>query len=407
MRETTPQAAMTRRNGRRRRAIAYVGALSALSLMLAGCVSAPALRQSVLAYDQTTEQLSKEIMLVNIARVSERGNPHFTVTGSIAATFDFTTTAAVAGNITQTRGTNTLNLAWGASASENPTFQIIPIVGEEFTKRLANALPENVFATLVFQGEDTEQVARLLASGIEVQKSDGRFERFILNDPSVPGEYEEFRRFARHLAWLQKSRNLFLSELRFNKVVLEGLKAPPSVGDLVNKGLKAQRAADGTYTITQTVRGRVLVSNYDPRALSHDDRHRLNELAEENPGDFVMIDIRPDHPGGDYPLFGAFKLRSLIAVLRFVGEGIELNREFEVAKDPRTRGEVVSPTSVLAIYASERPPTADVPTTFYKGRYYWVGDTKWDRTGFFILNLIFQFTVSKISDVGIPITISK
>jgi hypothetical protein len=106
-------------------------------------------------------------------------------------------------------------------------------------------------------------------------------------------------------------------------------------------------------------------------------------------------------------MFGAFKLRSLIAVLRFVGEGIELNPEFEVAKDPRTRGEVLSPARALAIYVSDRPPMSDVPTTSYKGRYYWVGDTKWDRTGFFILNLVFQFTVSKVSDVGIPITIAK
>ena len=381
---------------------------AALALALGSCVGAPALRESVLAYDETTHQIDKEIMLLNIARMSERGNPHFTVTGSIAATFDFTTNAAVGGSVVEGPGSNVLNLNWGASASENPTFQIIPVTGEEFTKRLAEPLAESVFATIAFQGTDVEQVTRLLSWGIEVQKSDGRFDRFILNNPSVPKEYEEFRRFAIHLAWLQRNRHLFLSALKFNRVLLKGLKSPPSLADLVKaEGLKYQRAPDGTYTVTQSVRGRVLVSNYDPRALPDAEKERLNDIAEANPADFVMIDIRRDYPGGDFPMFGAFKLRSLIAVLGFIGESIASNPEFPVTKDPRTRGDGVSPTSVLAIYTSDHPPAADVPKTFYKGRYYWVGDTNWDRTGFFLLNLIFQLTVSKISNVGIPVTISK
>lgn len=381
---------------------------AALGLGLGGCVGAPALRDSVLAYDETTHQLDKEIMLLNIARMSERGNPHFTVTGSIAATFDFTTNAAVGGSIVQRPGTDALNLNWGVSASENPTFQIIPVTGEEFTKRLANPLPESLFATIAFQGGDIEQVARLLSRGIEIQQNDGRFQRFVLNDPGVPNEYEEFRRFARHLAWLQENRQLFLTVLKFNRVLLDGLKTPPPLADLVKGvGLKYQRATDGTYLVSQSVQGRVLVSNYDPRTLTDAERHRLNELAEANPVNFVMIDVRPDHPGGDLPMFGAFKLRSLMAVLGFLGEGIESNPEYDVAKDPRTVGETVSPTRTLAVNAAARPPTADVPMTFYKGRYYWVADTKWDRTGFFMLNLVFQSTVANVSNVGIPITIAK
>jgi hypothetical protein len=141
--------------------------------------------------------------------------------------------------------------------------------------------------------------------------------------------------------------------------------------------------------------------------LTDAERYHLNELAEVNPADYVMIDLRPGNPGGDLPLFGAFKLRSLIAVLGFVGEGIESTPEFDVTRDPRTRGEAISPTRALAINVTDGPPTADVPTALYKGRYYWVGDTNWDRTGFFMLNLIFQLNVSKIAGVGFPITISK
>ena len=159
MREITPHLRIMRTRIRQ----VAVMSTAVLGLVLGGCVGAPTLRESVRAYDETTHQLDKEIMLLNIARMSERGNPHFTTTGSIAATFDFTTNAAVGGNLLQSPGPNALNLNWGVGASENPTFQIIPITGEEFTKRLAEPLAESVFATIAFQGTDVEQVARLLS----------------------------------------------------------------------------------------------------------------------------------------------------------------------------------------------------------------------------------------------------
>ena len=34
-------------------------------------------------------------------------------------------------------------------------------------------------------------------------------------------------------------------------------------------------------------------------------------------------------------------------------------------------------------------------------------DTKWDRKSFIILSVLFQTTIGRIENVGIPITISK
>ena len=65
--------------------------IGVVALMLAGCVGPPALHKSVLGYDETTNQLEQEILLLNIARLSHEHAVHFTMTGSIAATFDFTT----------------------------------------------------------------------------------------------------------------------------------------------------------------------------------------------------------------------------------------------------------------------------------------------------------------------------
>ena len=383
-------------------------AAATLAVLLAACAGPPALRQSVLNYDETTSTLDQELMLLNIARISQGGNPHFTVTGSIAATFDFSTNTGLGGTITQGGGGNLLNLSLGSSASENPTFQIIPVTGQDFTRRLVSPLPEEALSTLVFQGDNFEQVARLLASGIEVQQRNGHFDRFILNDPSVPDEYMRFRRIVMHLAWLQQRRELFVSTLRFDRTLLAGLKNAPSVEDLFRAGgLSARRKADGSYDLVEATLGRLLISNYDPRALSNEEALALNDVAQGNPKNFAMVDIRADRPGGAMPLFGAFKLRSLIEVLGAVGRGIEAAPEHDVARDPRTGGGGVSPRSTLAILRSDAAPADDAPVVRYRGRFYSVADTPWDRAGFFMLNLLFQFSVSDVSNIGIPITISK
>jgi hypothetical protein len=61
---------------------------------------------------------------------------------------------------------------------------------------------------------------RLMASGIEVQKPHGRFVRFIENDPRRPKEYEEFRRIAAHLQWLNDHRQLFVRSLVFDETLI-------------------------------------------------------------------------------------------------------------------------------------------------------------------------------------------
>ena len=70
-----------------------------------------------------------------------------------------------------------------------PAFSIFPVFGEQFTKRVLTPFDENAFEFLVFQGSHIDQVMRLLASGSEVQGADGRFVRFIENDPRRRQEY--------------------------------------------------------------------------------------------------------------------------------------------------------------------------------------------------------------------------
>jgi len=48
-----------------------------------------------------------------------------------------------------------------------------------------------------------------------------------------------------------------------------------------------------------------------------------------------------------------------------------------------------------------------LPHARYGGRYYAVADTPWDLQAFSLLYQAFQMTVTDVSGVGVPITISK
>ena len=61
----------------------------------------------------------------------------------------------------------------------------------------------------------------------------------------------------------------------------------------------------------------------------------------------------------------------------------------------------------LQIMVTNDQPVHGLPYVFYKGRYYSIDDTSWDRTVFLVLNILFQTTIGKVENVGIPITIAK
>jgi hypothetical protein len=385
--------------------------LAGILVALSGCLGPISLHHAVLGYDRTVSQIEQEMLLVNIARLRLRQPLHFTVTSSIAATFDYRTSVGFGGVYSGPPGFFAPSFSLGATAAENPTLSIVPIQGREFTERILTPITEGKFEFFVFQGASIDMVMRLMADGIEVQTPEGRFERFISNWPTRRREYEEFRRISLHLAWLNANRKLFVSRLFFTETARAASSGPPPA-DEIRKAMEKDyrwRQVPGTdiYELGRQVTGRVVITNYDPRALTDAARAELNARASSNPANFVLIDIRSEHPGGDWPLFGALKLRSFSRILDFVAEGGAGAQEYAVAKDPRT-GEVEdNPSRTLAIEITESAPSPEGPSTQYGGRYYTVADTAWDRIAFRILYQGFQMTVTDVSQVGVPITISK
>lgn len=390
-----------------------IAVLAGMLLALSGCLGPVSLHQAVLGYDRAVSRIEQEMLLLNIARLSHRQPLHFTVTSSIAATFDYRTNIGAAGVYNANPWFFSPSFSLGASAAENPTLSIVPVQGREFTERILTPISDAKFEFFVFQGASIDMVMRLLADGIELQTPEGRFERFMLNWPTRPGEYEEFRRIALQLAWLNANRKLFVGRLAFTETTRTALSSPPPADEVRNAMEKdfRWRRVPGTdvYELGRRVTGRVVITNYDPRSLTDAERAELNARAGTNPANFVLIDIRAGHPGGDWPLSGALKLRSFNRILDFVAAGGVGVQEYDVAKDPRTGAVEENPARALAIEITEglTVQPEDVPHAQYRGRTYAVADTAWDRTAFRLLYQGFQMTVTDVSQVGVPITISK
>jgi hypothetical protein len=118
------------------------------------------------------------------------------------------------------------------------------------------------------------------------------------------------------------------------------------------------------------------------------------------------VDIRPGFPGGDYPIFGSIKLRSFNEIIEFIAAGIERNPEFDVDPDPHTGISFQNPRSVLSIMI-DGPSPKELFSVSYGGHDYSIKNAPWDFEAFKLLHHLFQMTVTDVTGVGIPITISK
>lgn len=79
----------------------------------------------------------------------------------------------------------------------------------------------------------------------------------------------------------------------------------------------------------------------------------------------------------------------------------------ELQGTPRTGGSGPNPRRALGIEVADQAPPGLTPYVRYARRYYSVADKPWDRQPFALLYQLFQMTVTDVSAVGVPITISR
>ena len=381
------------------------------SLAVTGCFSPITLNRAVMTYDEAiTDAISKQL-LINIARAHQHQPIHFTGVSNIAATFDFRVNAGAVPALTG-EASRALMPIFGGSVAENPTISIVPIEGEEFTKRLLTPFHETKFLLLLRQRYDIDLLLRLMAQ--ELRITENGQEVAYRNTPADRTGYEIFRRVVTHLSAIQDQNHLYAEPLVYNRtwtipadsVTAEGFQT------LEKEYLVTYSRKDNSYTLRKQITGQILITNYDPATLSPDERARLIDETEEGRLNDVSFDIRPGHVGGEYPLKGDFRLRSFNTILNFLGRSLEEDPEYHVDKDPRTPTVRDNPVHTMELLLSDGAPSGVDLSIQSHGKYYSVNTTgplaSWNRKAFQMLYLLFQMTVSEVPRVGVPsITIAK
>lgn len=384
--------------------------LTLLAANLSGCLAPVTLDGMSQAYNEATaDDISKQLLL-NIARARRNEPIHFSGIANIAATLNFQANIGATPPLTGNNGT-TLMPILGAGASENPTISIIPMQGEEFTKRMLAPLTEDKLALLLRQNVDVDLLLRLV--GLEFRsRVDGR-EVVYHNRPRDQDDYALFRRMVLHLSSIQDRDELYIEPLDFgrhwtlpaDKMSAEGFSA-------LEKEYSVEfDAKQRVYRLGKQVSGRIVITNYDPDTLPEAERIRLNDEAEQNAPNDLLLDIRPGYPGGEYPLHGRLRLRSFSNILYFVGRTLSAEPERDIAKDPRTPAVAQNPVSVLEITETDHEPDDVAWAVEYKGKYYAVRpnrDYPWNENAFRVLWQIFQMTMAELPrNTGPSITIAK
>ena len=363
-----------------------------------------------MAYDQTTSDIQSQQLLLNIARAHQHQPLHFTGVSNIAATFNFQFNAGATPAMTGEAG-SLMTPIFGGTVSENPTISIVPIEGEEFTRRLLAPFQESKLTMLLRQGADVDLVLRLLAGELRIK---GNAPETVYNNrPSDTEGYRHFRQLVTQISSIQDRHKLFVEPLQFEQswqISADSIN-PEQLANLQKDFHVKYDSVGKQLTMTKRVTGRIVLTNYDPQLLSNTDRIKLNEEADKGAINDILVDIRADYSGGEVPIHGFFRLRSFYNVLNFIGRDIDDEPEFAVDKLPATPPVSENPVHALGISVSEDEPDDASISVQYEGLYYAVKPEtgyQWNREGFRLLHQIFQMTMAELSQRGAPeITISK
>lgn len=384
-----------------------------LPYLLAGCLSSTALHHAVSAYDDAITAAISRQLLTNIARASHHQPIHFTGVSNVAATFDFRFNAGATPALGGMSG-NTLMPIFGGSIAENPTISIVPIEGEEFTRRLLTPFRQNKFMLLLRQHFDIDLLLRLTAQEVHILGENSQ--TTYRNRPSDGPGYEMFRKVVLHLSAIQDRNQLYAEPLDLESHwTLPAASVSAEGFHLLTQefGIEHDRQNE-LFVLHQKKHGPILITNYDPDTLSEKERAQLSAEAEKWTANDVAFDIRANGTGGEWPMRGIFRLRSFHAITSFLGRSLSDEPEYHVEKDRRTppvlRDE--NPVHTMALRVTQTEPSQTDLSVRSHGSYYAV-DTRgeharWNRDAFQMLYLLFQMTVTDLPRSSSPgITIAK
>lgn len=382
-------------------------------LVLSGCVSPIALNRAVGAYDEAITSAASKQLLMNIARAHHHQPIHFTGVSNVAATFNFSFSAGGTPALGGLAGPVLMPI-FGGSVAENPTISIVPIEGEEFTKRLLTPFQQSKLTLLLRQRFDVDHLIRLMAQEVRLNHSDQKIT--YRNTPADRAGYEMFRRVALHLSAIQDLNHLYAEPLNFERTwtIPAGSVSAEGFQALEKEFFVLYNKEGNTYTLRKQVPGPILITNYDPGTLSPEERAGLGSATGDWITNDVAFDIRANYPGGEWPIKGAFRLRSFHSILYFLGQSLGEDPEYDVEKDSRTPpiANNENPIKTMELIVADTASLESDLSVRSHNRYYSVNTAgplaRWNRDGFQMLYLLFQMTITDIPRLGVPsITIAK
>lgn len=387
--------------------------LPCLLTTLPGCLSPVALHHAISAYDDAITSAISRQLLTNIARARHHQPIHFTGVSNVAATFDFRVHAGATPALGGLAGTTLMPL-FGGSVAENPTISIVPIEGEEFTRRLLTPFQQNKFMLLLRQRFDIDLLLRLMAQ--EVRIKEALSQTIYRNSPSDMTGYEMFRKVVLHLSAIQDRNQLYAEplNLEYDWTLPAASVSAEGFHMLAKEFVIHHDHQNDLFILQQKKQGSILITNYDPGTLSEAERTQLSKEAEGWDSNDVAFDIRPDGTGGEWPVKGTFRLRSFHAIISALGRSLGDEPEYHVEKDPRTPSvsQDENPVATMALLVTDTPPPNTGLSIRSHGSHYAVDargqHARWNRNAFQMLYLLFQMTVTDLPRTSTPgITIAK
>lgn len=444
---------------------------------VSGCMSPVALNRAIEAYDNAAIHAESRQLLTNIARAQHHEPLHFTRVSSIAATFNFNANAGATPALTgESGGLLTPVFGVGVAenptfsidpiAGDEFTKRILtPFSQHKLTLLLRQHFDIDLMLRMMAQEVHLHRVesqraatsapsgghqhkqrkhphqgaSRATGTDADNPNDQQQFmpgihltmeqehrlrsrQRIHLhqsvyhNNPSDRPGYEMFRRIVLHLAAIQDQKQLYAEPLTFerNWTIPAGAISPEGLFQAIEKDFVVSHDEEkNSYTLSKQLPGPILITNYDPDILCCEERAALYELINPWIENDVAFDIRPGYPGGEWPLRGAFRLRSFHTILNFLGHSLGEQAEYFVDKDPRTpplaRNE--NPSHTLGLIVADQLPDDTKLYTHSHGKYYVVdtgGDNAhWNLNAFQLLYILFRLTVTDAQSLGLPITISK
>src|SRR5262249_41477461 len=159
--------------------------------------------------------------------------------------------------------------------------------------------------------------------GDDIRLEDEQTDVFLYgnNHPSDREGYAVFRRVVAHLSSIQDRHALHVEPIQFHyHWAVPAESVTPEAFSTTYKDFTLTYDPDkDVYHVTKRVDGRVVITNYDPKILTNEERFALDRKAEQAPFNEILLDVRPCHPGGEWPLQGRLRLRSFHEILTFLG----------------------------------------------------------------------------------------